>query len=115
MRIMSETVHKFLKAQNEGFSAFSKVMRGLVEHHVTECEYSKSTFMSLRQGIDIHLLFKTSQKAIGKWKEKVKTVATYCFHTLNMTVIEELSAKITRMYKLGGRKGTCCWIPGNRL
>ena len=69
MRLTSEAVHKFLKAQNGSFSALSKLMRRLVKRHVVECEYSKSAFKALRDSTDIKLLLKTSQKATATRKK----------------------------------------------
>ena len=70
MRLTLEAVHKFLKAQNGTFGALDKLMKGLVKRHVMECEYSKSVFKSLRDGIDIKLLLKTAQKATATRKKR---------------------------------------------
>ena len=70
MRLTSEVVHKFLKAQNGTFSASNKLMKGLVKRHVIECEYSKSVFKSLRDSIDIKLLLKTAEKATATQKKR---------------------------------------------
>ena len=67
MSINAEVVEIFLKARK---GSDNKLLKALIKRHAADCNYSKQTYHSLREDVEIKLMLKCLKKGIADFNKK---------------------------------------------